>query len=233
MSVLLFLIMKVITLFSLVFLLFTGCSKFKTPSTKIRQEVDSLLDLAHSHHLLIDTEKSLKYSFEALEMAQSENFRMGIAESYFYIAQALFDTGNYDKSIQYVIQGEEYADGDPKLTSEFIRIRGRIYSYLELQDKAKNEFLKGLTYTRQISQKVQREYFTALAYENLSHLYTILEKPDSALLYTQKEIEVLASMDESLVYSILINAYVSFPILVPFKSRHNLSLQQEPSSAKA
>ncbi len=209
MSIVITPILKTISLFSIVLLLLGGCSRFKTSPVKVRQEVDSLLDLAQDYSALIDTENSLRFAFKALESAQSSNFRKGIAESYFYISQALFDTGNYDKAMHYAILGEENTDGDPKLISEFIRIRARIYSYVGLQEKAKDEYLKGLTYTKQINQPLHRDYFTALAYENLAHLYTIIDCPDSTRLYTQKEIEILTSMDESIVYTLLINAYTN------------------------
>mgnify|MGYP002345628095 FL=1 len=207
MSIVISPIMKTISLFSLAFLLLASCSKHKTPSVKIRYEVDSLLDLAQDYSASLDVESSLQYAFKALELAQSSNFRKGIAESYFYISQALFDTGNHDKSMQYITLGEGYADRNPQLKSEFISIRARIYSYLGLQEKAKDEFLKSLTYTKQISQQLHRDYFTALAYENLSHLYMIIDCLDSALLYTHKEIEILTSMDDSIAHTALINAY--------------------------
>lgn len=218
MSIVISPILKTISLFSIALLLLAGCSRFKTPSAKVRQEVDSLLNLAQDYSALINTENSLQYAFKALESAQSSNFRKGIAESYFYISQALFDTGNYDEAIHYVILGEEYADGDPKLISEFIRIRARIYSYLGLQEKAKDEYLKGIIYTKQINQPLHRDYFTALAYENLSHLYTMIDHPDSALIYTQKEIAILASMDESIVHTALINAYTNLGIFQVYQN---------------
>ncbi|WP_294080278.1 tetratricopeptide repeat protein [Proteiniphilum sp. UBA5384] len=202
--------MKGITLLTILLLLIDGCSQRRGYSSATeRQKTDSLIALANNDNFLIDTEHSLRHSLEALELAQSSGYRKGIAESCFYISLALYNIGNYDKSIEYVELGEKYVDGDPKLTSEFIRVKARIYSYLGLQEKAKAEFLKGLSCIQKIKQPEQRQFLTALAYENLGHLYAITEKSDSAFYYIQKKIALLDSMDEARVYTIRINAYTS------------------------
>jgi DNA-binding CsgD family transcriptional regulator len=201
--------MKGILLLTMSLLLIAGCSMSQKPSLAEIEEIDSLLDLAYDYNSSIDPNNSLKYSLEALAAAQSSGYSKGIAESCFYISLALHDTGNYFKSMEYISYGEKYVHGDPKLKSEFMRIKARIYSYLGLQEKAKEEFLNGLAYVKKIKQREQQQFLTALAYENLAHLYRIIERPDSSLFYTQKKIALLNVMEESRIYTILVNAYTS------------------------
>lgn len=201
--------MKGIPLFTIALFLIASYPKPKNPSAGNRQEVDSLLDLSYECRSSLDTENSLSYSLEALELAQSAGYRKGIAESCFFIAQALFDTEKYNTAVEYIVRGEKYVDGDAKLKSEFIRVKARIYSNLGLYDKAKKEFLHGLSYVKRIKQQEQRQFLEALAYENLAHLYRITDRPDSSFYYIQKKIGILDTMDESFVYTILINTYTS------------------------
>ncbi|WP_352423152.1 hypothetical protein [Proteiniphilum sp.] len=209
--------MKGISLFTMTLLLIVGCTKSKGSSDATL--VDSLLDLSYECRLVPDLEKSLSYSLEALALAQSAGYRKGIAESCFFIAQALSDTGNYSTAVEYIVRGEKYVDGDAKLKSEFIRVKARIYSNLELYDKAKKEFLHGLSYVKRIKQQKQRQFLEALAYENLAHLYRITDRPDSSFYYIQKKIGILDTMDESFVYTILINTYTSIGKLHADKMR--------------
>lgn len=200
--------MKELLLF-VVLLFIAGCSAPKEPAAAEIREVDSLLELSNQHNRTIDPETSLRYSLEALEPAKSVDYRRGMARAYCLIGNALYNTGNYDKSMEYISLGEEYADGDVQMLSEFIRVRARIYAYLGLHEKAKSEFLKGLSYIKQIKKHDDRKFLTALAYENLGHLYAMTNHPDSSLLYIQKNMEMLNTMDEAFVYSILINSFTT------------------------
>lgn len=201
--------MKRVILLAVILLALIGCSSPKGPSAAEVSKVDSLLELSSQSNLAIDPNASLQYALEALEPAKSAGYRYGIARVYYLISNALHNMGNYNKSMEYTLLSEEYVDGDAQILSDLARIRARIYANMGLYENAEKEFLKGLFYIKQIEQDQRRRFLTALAYENLSHLYDLTDRPDSARLYLQKNMEILSVLDESIAYSSLINSLTS------------------------
>ncbi|SFK45721.1 LuxR C-terminal-related transcriptional regulator [Proteiniphilum acetatigenes] len=201
--------MKGVILFAATLLAIAGCSSPKDPPATEVRKVDSLLELSYQSNRAINPEASLRYALEALDPAKSVGYRKGIARVYYLISNALYNTGSYNKSLEYILLGEEYADGDAQILSDFIRIRARIYTYMGLYESAKKEFLKGLSYIKEIKQRERREFLTALTYENLSHFYAVTDRPDSSLLYVQKNMKILNELDEDFVYTSLINSFTT------------------------
>ena len=198
--------MKVIKLFAILLLSIIGCTSQKDSSADEVHKVDSLLELSAQSNITIDPNASLQYALEAIEPAKSAGYRYGMARVYYLVSNALYNTGSYNKSMEYTLLSEEYADRDAQLLSDLTRIRGRIYANMGLFENAEKEFLKGLSYIKQIEQEQRRAFLAALAYENLSHLYNMTDRPDSSRLYLQKNIEILNTIDEGLAYSSLINS---------------------------
>ncbi len=87
------------------------------------------------------------------------------------------------------------------------KVRGQIYSNLELHHQAINEFSKSLSYAGKIKRENHKDYLTSQIYESLSFFYGNLDKTDSAFHYMMKNKELLESMEESFVYSNLVNLY--------------------------
>lgn len=199
--------MKGILSYTVIYMLFSYCSipERSLPRHEVNN-VDKLIELASQCNKIIDTEGSLRYALEALEKAESVGYRKGMAHAFYYIGNAFFNTAEYEKSLHYITESEKYANNDPILLANIIRIRARIYSYLDLNEKAEKEFRRGLDYIHQIEKRDDREYLTALTYENLCHLYAITNQSDSSYYYLNMNMKVLSKMDESLAYPSLVNA---------------------------
>lgn len=173
------------------------------------QEIDSLLDLSYQATIDVDVESSLQTALEALSRSEQIDYSAGISKASFFIGQALYNYGNYEKSLEYLSlsEKEKFTQSHPQQLSEISRIRGRIFSILGLNRAAINEFKKGLTNINRIEKRKNREYLTSLAYENLGVVYKALEMPDSMLYYIEKDKQLLLTMDESFVFRNWINLY--------------------------
>ncbi len=180
----------------------------ETPSESI-QEIDSLLAISYQATIDVDVESSMQTALKALSKSEQIHYSSGISRAAFFIGQALYNYGNYEKSLEYLSlsENETFSKGHPQQLSEISRIRGRIFSTLGLNQAAIREFRKGLDNINRIDKKQNREYLTSLAYENLGVVYKTLGMQDSVLYYIEKNRQLLQTMDESFVFRSLINLH--------------------------
>ncbi|NLJ00092.1 MAG: hypothetical protein GX371_02915 [Bacteroidales bacterium] len=172
-------------------------------------QVDSLLELAYQSYASMEINSSLSHALEALSLSEDINYSKGKVRGNFYVAQVFWSLGDYGKTIDYLqlAENEKYVESDLILSSEICRVKGRAYGSLKLYDLSITEFRKGLDYIKQIKTPFERQYLTSLAYDNLSHTYTLQDETDSTLLYLNKNQKILNTMDEARVFRNLINLY--------------------------
>ena len=170
---------------------------------------DSLLELSYQGYAQMDLNSSLTYAQKVLSLSKEIDYSKGKAKGNFYIAQVLGSLGEYEKTIEYLqlAEDEPYVANDLILISEICRVKGRTYGSLQLYDLSVREFQKGLRYINRIKTPFERQYLTSLAYENLSHIYSLQNITDSVLHYLNKNEQLLNSMEEKQVFRSLINLY--------------------------
>ncbi len=175
-------------------------------------EIDSLLTLSRNNKFGIDIESAIEYAYKALLKSDKIDYSEGIVKSNLYLAQSLFNLGNYEESLEYLslAENEEYTSEDPVILFEISSLRGQIFSYLNIKNKSIKEFQKCLAYTLKIKSVEERDYGLSLTYENLSVVYNSIDKQDSALYFMNKNRELLESKDESAVFNNMINLYTSY-----------------------
>src|SRR5690554_2798343 len=193
-------------------LLLTSNLSAKDNQGKIIEEVDSLLELSKDSKYNVNIESAIEYAYHALSMSEEVNYSRGKAKSYLNLGQTLFYLGSYEKSLEYLslAEKEPYVSGDPVMLFEVSRVRGQIYTYLNLYKQSIREFQKCLAFAEDITPKQNSDYCFSLTYENLSVVYEYLDSADSVLYFMNKNRQVLESMDESFAYRNMVNLYTSF-----------------------
>lgn len=172
-------------------------------------KIDSLIALARQKKNEVDIESSVKYSYKVLTQSKAINYSKGKSIAYFYIADALYNMGNYQKALDYLVfsDKEEYTTESPLVLSEICRLRGRIYRSMGMYSRSIKEFNEGLEYISKIENEFQRDYAMNMAYENISIAYNRLELSDSEFYYIQKNRELLQPLDSSVFFMSWINLY--------------------------
>lgn len=204
--------MTIIYLILSFLLLLTSNLSAKDNQGKIIEEVDSLLELSKDSKYNVNIESAIEYAYHALSMSEEVNYSRGKAKSYLNLGQTLFYLGSYEKSLEYLslAEKEPYVSGDPVMLFEVSRVRGQIYTYLNLYKQSIREFQKCLAFAEDITPKQNSDYCFSLTYENLSVVYEYLDSADSVLYFMNKNRQVLESMDESFAYRNMVNLYTSF-----------------------
>ena len=151
-------------------LLLTSNLSAKDNQDKIIEEVDSLLELSKDSKYNVNIESAIEYAYHALSMSEEVNYSRGKAKSYLNLGQTLFYLGSYEKSLEYLslAEKEPYVSGDPVMLFEVSRVRGQIYTYLNLYKQSIREFQKCLAFAEDITPKQNSDYCFSLTYENLS-----------------------------------------------------------------
>ena len=189
-------------------------------------EIDSLLIHSFQYQNELDLIAGLEYAVEAASLSEETNYSRGKAKSYLYIGQILWSLGDYNKTLKYLklAEQEEYIAKDPQLHSEIHRVKGRLFGSLDLYKASLQEFKEGERLIKMIEEEDNRNYLQSLANENLSYVYSLLNKSDSSLFYLNKNQKLLESMDEDFVYRNKINLY-------GLLSMEYLALEQYDSTA--
>jgi tetratricopeptide (TPR) repeat protein len=174
--------------------------------------VDSLLEKSYESKLNVEIESAIEYAYRALSISDEIGYSRGKAKSYLNLGQTLFYLGSYEKSLEFLslAEKEPFAKNDPAVLFELSRVRGQIFSYLNLSNQSIREFIKCLDIAQKIEPKKDRDYCMSLTYENMSIVYGTIDDSDSVLYYMNRNRELLESLDESIFFSNLVNLYSSF-----------------------
>lgn len=174
--------------------------------------IDSLLKCSHDAYNNVDLLSSMENALEAESLSEAANYSEGRAKSNFYIAQVLSSVGDYDQSLEYLslAEKERYTARAPLFHSEVSRMQGRVLLLLGLHQSSVRVFKKGKELIKRAKRTDQTDHLLSMAYENLSIVYSMMDRPDSSGYYMEKNRELLKSMDEEIVYRNLINLYGQF-----------------------
>ncbi|RKO68957.1 tetratricopeptide repeat protein [Sphingobacterium puteale] len=162
-----------------------------------KQEIDSLLaksiEFANRGNLVTYLETTIK----ALNLANAANYDEGKAKSGCYLAEGLVTVGLFKEGLKQLdrIETTDYYKKEIFMQSEVLRLRGRAYGHLNLNQQALRAFRlqQGLIKKLTGEQQVKSYQFN---YENLSSIFQNLEQLDSVQKYTELQLENLKVFEE-------------------------------------
>lgn len=173
-------------------LYFCFCS-FQTQKEKIK-EVDSLLLVAQSDMHNYDMIKLLKTSKSILLKSEKIDYEKGLVYGNSYLAYCLMSAGEYQKSIhqnQKAQQYKKYLETDPVKRAENYMLLSANYAELHLYSLAIQNNHKALAIYKSIKNKTDKEIAGERnTYVNMTNLFSIMKKDDSAFHYLNKNKEI-------------------------------------------
>lgn len=197
----------------------------KQEHTKIITQIDSINDLAYQRVTSVNVIDALQYAQEALILSEEIDYSKGRMIAGFYIAQTLYHLGNYDESLKYLekAKAEEYTKKNPLAQFEICRIRGRVYSNLQLDNQALKIYRDCFPIINKLKDENHQNYCRSLTYENLAFIFNKMEKRDSLQVYLFKNKELLESMPEEFVINNKVNMYTSLGQFYTKENQYHLA----------
>lgn len=180
-------------------------------SSKTKLEIDSLLNLSKEGLFKIDLVSTLNHSQIALQKSKKNNYSEGKARAGYYLANALFETGNYKNALQYLSNSleEDFTKNTPQLVTDIYRVKGRAYANMGFEDVAISEFKNALIAAEQIQIIENRKYTQSLLYENLINLFQKKGLIDSVRYYLNQNKLTLKGLKEDFIFRNLSNYHNS------------------------
>ena len=179
-------------------------------SNDIINLVDSLLDETHATMLNVDINKTIELSSKALSLSIDAKYNAGMIRSYYIIGQALFHNQSYNEALSYLVRAEKVKDFKkyPLYMTQIYKVKGQIYFYLKLNQKAIKEFHRALEVVNKVERSDHREYLTSQIYECFITLYNSESDHESSFKYLTLAKDLLeSSQNESFIYPNKINFY--------------------------
>ena len=174
-------------------IIFLSTTNFNTTSNK---EIDKILTESTVKFSELNTYQSFKLANKALELSQNNNYERGEIRSYIYMAKVLTELGAYEKAIDYLSKADEInIELDDLMKVESHRLRGIIYTNLD-QGIAINEFRNQLKLSLKLKDIKKRQLGTFWAYQNMVHLFNIVEQKDSVYKYISLQKKMLNGFNE-------------------------------------
>lgn len=197
--------------FLLVFcLLFSGL--YSGQKGSVYADIDQLLDSCYQRLSKVNLKKAEEFAQNAYNESKDTRYSKGISRALLYQSQIYFSQGKFKEALKCLIEleNEAYFKKDIAIQADCARMKGRVYSSMELFDHGAKEFRKSLAYSLQIPEKSQRVKLTALGYESLIYFYTIRKKDDSVYYYLRKNMDFARKQDEAIIFNNLVNLNTAF-----------------------
>lgn len=151
-------------------------------------KISALLDWC-AEMRLYDVDKALELAEQALQLATTEEFQLGIGRSYYAMAFCHWQKGVYDLGIQEIEQGLLIAKkiSDKKLKAKCHNILGNIY-----RDKGQvNDALRNFLLALDTFEQLKDDYTSGVVMKNIANLHTDLYDYDSAEEYAIRSVKIL------------------------------------------
>lgn len=190
---------------------------FSQKHSKIKDEIqiEALIDSSYHYFSVRNLSQSAYFANEALKKSKEINYPQGIAYSYFYLGQSLFELGSYKESLNYLAlaENQKYTAGNKFLQFEIHRVRGKVYGTMSLLESSIKEQKKALLILPSIKKTAaEKKYISSLVYDNLAYNYREKKQLDSSWYFLSKNKQILEEMDESFVFRNLLNLYSNLGI---------------------
>jgi len=199
--------MKKQFLFLILLLVTLKLSAKSTASDQQKQAVESLLAKAREFGQAGQLLPYIETSIKALHLANEADYDEGKAKSGSYIAEGLVTAGLFKEGLKQLdrIESTDYYKNEIFMQSEVLRLRGRAYGELKLNQQALRAFrlqqglIKKLTGEKQIKS-------LQFNYEYLSVAFLRMGQLDSMQKYTElqlKNLRVFQEKDAAMRYQIV------------------------------
>jgi len=140
-----------------------------------------------------DRDSAFQYAQEALDLAISNDFKKGQAQSLNIIGSLLTGTGNYPKAFEYHLEALRIAEelNNPILVAA-------IYHNLARVSTERSDYHTALAYlfkTKSTFESLDRQDYVATALLNIGDTYDRMNKSDSAIFYLEQGLELATKID--------------------------------------
>ncbi len=224
---------KIIIILSifLIFFLFADDSVIDSLKNKIKtatgKEKIHLLNELGKTYWGIDSEKTFKYSNQALKLSEKKNYKKGIAQSLNNIGVGHYFLGDYDTALEYFLQSLALREeiGDKKdIVSSYNNI-GIIYDDLANNEKALEFYQKAL----QLYEELDDQKGIADALNNIGVSYKRLSRFNKSLECFLRALKIYEEMHDKNGIS---NALGNIGIIYNDLSYYDKSLEYHLASLK-
>lgn len=185
----------------------------KTKAKEQQSIIDYINDLINKATKTeqVNIDESLKYSFEALELAEEHQFTGLIAKSYVRIGRCKLIESDFNKAISYLLDAVELTQEVEDIYTEIDALisLGMVYAEIEIYDQSVSYYNRALLN----AEDQMFEDQVARTLNNLGTLHEELGDYDVALNYYQRSLDYLIKIDEAYPIAVaqvnLSNVYVS------------------------
>ncbi|CAH0194467.1 hypothetical protein SRABI04_01822 [Chryseobacterium sp. Bi04] len=190
-----------------------------------KKEIQILLDSAHNQQKKVNIQESYLYAQKALAKSKNINDSYGIAYSNFYMGQALYELGYYNKALKRLLLAEkqEYSATDTQIMAEINNTTAKIYSILNLPDHALQANYESLMYISKTTNTINKKILQIKVYTDLAANYCDKMVIDSAQKYILKNQEIINLNEFSIPPQQLTDFFALKGYYYFFKKKHDSS----------
>lgn len=163
---------------------------------KSNKEIDRILIESTIKYRELNTYQSFQLANKALILSKKKNYKLGEVKSYLFMAKVLTELGAYGKAIDYIKIADEINIGlSNSMKVESHRLKGLIYTDIDY-NIAINEFRNQLKLSSKIEDEKNKQLGTFWAYQNMSHLFNLINQKDSVNKYLNLQKSMLNVFNE-------------------------------------
>lgn len=190
--------------------MFIALSAFPKSNKQQRiSKIDSLITLSEKASFDVDLENTIIHAINALAQSQSIKYARGEISASNLIGQAMFNSGNYKEALRYfsVAENVKSKDNFSLSLSQIYKTKGQIYFELGMSERAVGIINTALEKASDIENESNRNFVTSQIYEVMANIYNDMGCIDSVNIYNEKNLALLAHMDNKFAYPLKINLY--------------------------
>jgi PAS domain S-box-containing protein len=150
--------------------------------------------LGVAYNNLGDSQKSIDYFLNALQIMEQINDKNGIAVSYRNLGQANFYLDNFDKALEYFQKALKLQEeiGNEKDISQALIMIGNVKAKTAIYDEALDYYFKAMA----IKEEINDKHGISQIYNNLGNIYLDTGYHDRALEYRLKALQIDRELDD-------------------------------------
>jgi tetratricopeptide (TPR) repeat protein len=157
------------------------------------EKVDGLNSLASYYHQN-EFRKAIKTAYEAIEIAEKNNYIKGISRAYYNIGYAYFDLGKKDSTVYFYAKSKELAKeiNNIEILSSVLREEAYLDDMNGNTQEALKKYREAIVYKKQL-----KDYYElATIYSNFGGIYFHSGNYDSAIYYHHKALPLRDSIKD-------------------------------------
>lgn len=155
--------------------------------------IDQKLVESSNYYSNFELIKSIKLATEASELSINADYIPGKIKSYIYIAKVLNQLGSYNKALIYLEKANNDLENNNSIEMkvESHRLKGIIYSNLNMDILSIKEFRNQLKLSQKISNPKNKILSEFWAYQNITNVFDKINQNDSIWKYLKLQQKIL------------------------------------------